>query len=119
MNRSTENLRYTPSLSPKLVGTMIGLVAIAIGTVIAGPVGASDPQLLAEHLYNAANRPVMVTLEAPDVAKISLALIDADAARSLIRCRYARGESIWPSSFRRCGRFGLRVIFNCSSMTSR
>lgn len=79
MNRSTENLRYTPSLSPKSVGMAAWLVAIAVGTVIAQPVGPSDPQLLAEHLYNAANRPVMVTLEAPHVGKISLALIDADA----------------------------------------
>lgn len=80
MNRSTENLRYTPSLSPKSVGMAAWLVAIAVGTVIAQPVGPSDPQLLAEHLYNAANRPVMVKLEVSQVGKISLALIDADAA---------------------------------------
>ena len=80
MNRSTENLRYTPSLSPKSVGMAAWLVAIAVGTVIAQAVGPSDPQLLAEHLYNAANRPVMVKLEVSHVGKISLALIDADAA---------------------------------------
>ena len=80
MNRSTENLRYTPSLLPKTVVVAAWLVAIAVGTVIDEPVGASDPQLLAEHLYNAANRPVMVSFEATQVGRISLALIDADAS---------------------------------------
>ena len=59
MKRSTENLRQKRSDSPKLVGMTIGLVAIALGAVIAKPAGASDPQMSAEQLYNAANRPVM------------------------------------------------------------
>ncbi len=80
MNRSNENRRYTTLLWPKSVVMTAGVVAIAVRTGFADPVGPSDPQLLAEHLYNAANRPVMVKLEAPHVGKISLALIDADAA---------------------------------------
>ena len=79
MNRSNENLRQKRSDSPKLLGMTIWLVAIGFGTGFAGPVGASDPQLQAEQLYNAANRPVMVTLESSQVERMSLALIDADA----------------------------------------
>lgn len=81
MNGSTENLRQKGSDSPRLLGMAIGLVAIGVGTGFAGPVGASDPQLLAEHLYNAANRPVMIELEASQVGRMSLALIDADAVQ--------------------------------------
>ncbi len=81
MNGSTENLRQKRSDSPKLLGMTIWLMAIGAGTVVADAAEAGDPQLLAEHLYNAANRPVMVELEASQVGNLSLALIDADAVQ--------------------------------------
>jgi peptidyl-prolyl cis-trans isomerase B (cyclophilin B) len=78
MKGSTENLRYEPEVWLRTAAVMVGVVVIGVGAVITESAWADEPQLRAERLYNATNRRVMMSLEAPRVAQISLALIDAD-----------------------------------------
>ncbi|MEE8153543.1 MAG: peptidylprolyl isomerase [Phycisphaerales bacterium] len=78
MSGSTENLRYEPGVWLRTVAVMVGVVVIGVGAVITESAWADEPQLRAERLYNATNRRVMMSLEAPIVAQLSLALIDAD-----------------------------------------
>ena len=80
MKGSTENLRYEPGVWLRTAAVMVGVVVIGVGAVITESAWADEPQLRAERLYNATNRRVMMSLEAPRVAQISLALLDADAA---------------------------------------
>ena len=80
MKGSTENLRYESGVWLRTAAVMVGVVVIGVGAVITESAWADEPQLRAERLYNATNRRVMMSLEAPRVAQISLALMDADGA---------------------------------------
>ncbi len=80
MKGSTENLRYEAGVWLRTAAVMVGVVVIGVGTVITESAWGDEPQLRAERLYNARNRRVMMSLEAPRAAQISLALIDADGA---------------------------------------
>ena len=80
MNGSTENLRYEPGVWLRTVAVMVAVMVIGVGAIITESAWADEPQLRAERLYNATNRRVMMSLEAPHAAQISLALIDADGA---------------------------------------
>jgi peptidyl-prolyl cis-trans isomerase B (cyclophilin B) len=80
MNGSTENLRYQAVvwLRTAAVMVMVPVAVIGVGAGITESAWADEPQLRVERLYNATNRRVMISLEAPRAAQISLALIDAD-----------------------------------------
>ncbi len=80
MKGSTENLRYEAGRWLRTAAVTVGVVLIGVGAVLTESAWADEPQLRAERLYNATNRRVMMSLEAPRVAQISLALIDADGA---------------------------------------
>ena len=80
MKGSTENLRYEAGVWLRAAAVMVGVVVIGIGAIITESAWADEPQLRAERLYNATNRRVMMSLEAPREAQISLALIDASGA---------------------------------------
>ncbi len=80
MNGSTENLRYEAGVWLRTAAVMVGVVVIGVGAVITESAWGDEPQLRAERLYNATNGRVMMSVEAPRVAQISLALIDADGA---------------------------------------
>jgi len=80
MKGSTENLRYEPVVWLRTAAVMVGVVVIGVGAVLTESAWEDEPQLRAERLYNATNGRVMMSLEAPRVAPVSLALIDADGA---------------------------------------
>ncbi len=80
MKGSTENLWYEAGVWLRTAAVMVGVMVIGIGAIITESAWADEPQLRAERLYNATNRRVMMSLEAPREAQISLALIDASGA---------------------------------------